>query len=62
MALKQSSGLYAPDGSKYATVTNGAGTLVPLTLGTGASKQSQGSQAPDGSIYFTITDGEGNLT
>jgi hypothetical protein len=62
MATKQQTGLYAPDGAKYATTTNGnANLVVSSTSTTGTTKQQVGSQAPDGSIYFCLTDGEGTL-
>lgn len=61
MTAKQNIGRYAPDASKYATVTDGSGNLKTLNSSTGSSKQTSGSQAPDGSIYLTLTDGSGNL-
>lgn len=32
MANKQSNGVYAPDGSYYVTLTNGAGELTPVVI------------------------------
>ncbi len=62
MTAKQSTGLYAPDGAKYATPTDGAGNLAVFSnvTDTGSDK-TMGSQAPDGSIYFCLTTGDGNL-
>lgn len=63
MTAKQAQGQYAPDGSKYGTLTDGAGTLdvIPAPVASGSPKQAKGAQAPDGSIYFTLTDGAGTL-
>lgn len=61
MTAKQQPGLYSKDGSKYGTVTNGAGTLVTVSTSTTAGTKKPGSQAKDGSIYFTITNGQGTL-
>lgn len=61
MTDKQLVGRYAPDASKYGTVTDGSGNLKTLNSSAGSAKQTVGSQAPDGSIYFTLTDGEGTL-
>lgn len=61
MTVKQLQGRYSQDGSKYGTLTNGAGTLdITGTATTGSTKQLKGAQAPDGSIYFTLTDGAGS--
>lgn len=62
MTAKQNPGRYAPDDAKYATPTDGAGTLATKTTHTGSTKPSPGAQAPDGSIYMCLTDGSGNLT
>ena len=61
MTAKQNKGRYAPDGSKYATPTDGAGTLTTMTTSSGSTKQNKGAQAPDGSIYMTLTNGSGTL-
>lgn len=62
MTVKQAKGTYAPNGAKYGTLTDGAGTLVTtVSSSLGSSQQAHGSQAPDGSIYFVLTDGAGNL-
>lgn len=55
--------LHAPDGSQYASLTDGVGNLVVTTTsGTGSPKQLTNSgQAPDGSIYLTLTNGSGAL-
>lgn len=61
MTTKQTLGSYAPDGSKYGTVVDGAGALVTVTTATTTPKQNKGSQAPDGSIYFTLSNGNNTL-
>lgn len=61
MTTKQNKGYYAPDSSKYGTITDGAGTLSPISITVTGDVKGKGSQAPDGSIYFTLTDGSGNL-
>jgi hypothetical protein len=55
-------GVQAPDGAIYSTVTDGAGNLTTVagTVATNIPKDS-GVTAPDGSRYITITDGAGTL-
>ncbi len=62
MTVKQATGQYAPDNSKYGTLTDSVGNLM-VTSGASPStaKQIKGAQAPDGSIYFTLTNGSGTL-
>ena len=64
MTLKQApNSLIAPDGAKYATLTDGAGNLVVTATSVTGSTQTypRCSLAPDGSMYMTLTDGAGNL-
>lgn len=64
MTAKQiANSLSSPDGSNYATLTDGAGNLVVTTTSsTGNPQQNLRSKlAPDGSMYMTLTDGNGNL-
>lgn len=62
MTTKQLTGGYAPDNSKYCTITDGSGNLVTTTTSTtGSGKQTAGPKAPDGSIYITLTTGAGSL-
>lgn len=61
MIVKQLSGIYAPDGSNYICLTDGANNLVSMSTGTGSGTRLKGNYAPDGSRYVTLTDGNGNL-
>lgn len=63
MANKQfSNSSYAPDSSRYGTISDGAGNLVTSTTSSlGTTKQLTGALSPDGSIYFTLTNGSGTL-
>lgn len=54
-------GIYADNGARYATVTDGNGTLVSMTTSSGSAQPSIGLEAPDNSTYFILTDGSGNL-
>lgn len=64
-ASTQIPGAFAPDGSQYATITDGNGNLITngnLNLSTsGSTKSFNNLYAPDGSIYTTLTDGNNNV-
>lgn len=63
MALKQiKNSRQSPDGSYYATLTDGNGNLVVTSTTAGSIKQIKNSlYSKDGSMYMTLTDGNGNL-